>query len=184
MKFFSPFDQSFFKSTGKTTGQTRLATFFENLGWKVFRVPETATILFGGGIRFADMTKEEGQFFIFFLEDFFFRNDELSNKFDAFYLLLISIYKGDRFQENLLKTMLSIENVFFDLAKTCGKDCLVICDRGAMDAAAYMDRSDFNEILKRNNMNTVELRDNRYNQVIHLMTAAKGNSSKIDHLIN
>lgn len=70
--------------------------------------------------------------------------------------------------------MLAIENVFFDLAKTCGKDCLVICDRGAMDAAAYMDRAAFNEILKRNNMNNVELRDNRYNQVIHLMTAAKG----------
>lgn len=81
---------------------------------------------------------------------------------------------GDRFQENLLKTMLAIENVFFDLAKTCGRDCLVICDRGAMDAAAYMERAAFNEILKRNNLNNVELRDNRYNQVIHLMTAAKG----------
>ncbi|PBC32192.1 hypothetical protein APICC_02312 [Apis cerana cerana] len=30
---------------GKTTGQARLCTFFENLGWKVFRVPETATVL-------------------------------------------------------------------------------------------------------------------------------------------
>lgn len=47
--------------SGKTTGQTRLATFFENLGWKVFRVPETATILFSGGIRFAEMSKEEGE---------------------------------------------------------------------------------------------------------------------------
>jgi len=126
--------------SGKTTGQTRLATFFENLGWKVFRVPETATILFGGGIRFADMTKEE----------------------------------ADRFQENLLKTMLAIETVFFDLAKSCGKDCLVICDRGAMDAAAYMEKTAFNEILKRNGLNNVDLRDSRYNQVIHLMTAAKG----------
>lgn len=50
--------------SGKTTGQTRLATFFENLGWKVFRVPETATILFSGGIRFAEMTREEGQFVV------------------------------------------------------------------------------------------------------------------------
>lgn len=70
--------------------------------------------------------------------------------------------------------MLAIENTFFDLAKSCGKNCLVICDRGAMDAAAYMDKNAFNEILKRNNLNSVELRDNRYNQVIHLMTAAKG----------
>lgn len=47
--------------SGKTTGQTRLATFFENLGWKVYRVPETATILFSGGIRFAEMSREEGE---------------------------------------------------------------------------------------------------------------------------
>ena len=60
--------------------------------------------------------------------------------------------------------MLAIETTFFDLAKTCGKDCLVICDRGAMDAAAYMDKAAFNDILKRNNLNAVDIRDNRYNQ--------------------
>lgn len=47
--------------SGKTTGQARLSTFFENLGWKVYRVPETASILFGGGIRFSDLTKEDGK---------------------------------------------------------------------------------------------------------------------------
>jgi len=126
--------------SGKTTGQARLSTFFENLGWKVFRVPETASVLFSGGIRFSEMTREE----------------------------------ADNFQENLLKTMISIENVFFDLAKTCKKNCLVICDRGTMDAAAYMEKNAFNNILKRNRLDNVELRDNRYNQVIHLITAAKG----------
>ena len=40
---------------GKTTGQARLSTFFENLGWKVYRVPETATVLLGGGVNFADL---------------------------------------------------------------------------------------------------------------------------------
>ncbi|CAG2180913.1 unnamed protein product, partial [Oppiella nova] len=44
--------------SGKTTGQARLSTFFENLGWKVYRVPETATTLFSGGIRFPDLTPE------------------------------------------------------------------------------------------------------------------------------
>ncbi|KAI5694678.1 hypothetical protein M8J75_003170 [Diaphorina citri] len=46
---------------GKTTGQSRLCTFFENLGWKVFRVPETATVLLSGGIKFTDLTAEEGK---------------------------------------------------------------------------------------------------------------------------
>ncbi|KAJ9597790.1 hypothetical protein L9F63_011398, partial [Diploptera punctata] len=44
---------------GKTTGQSRLCTFFENLGWKVFRVPETATVLLSGGIKFSDLSAEE-----------------------------------------------------------------------------------------------------------------------------
>lgn len=68
---------------GKTTGQARLSTFFETLGWKVFRVPETATVLLGGGIKFSDLTPEQ----------------------------------AITFQENLLKTMMQIENTFFSLGK-------------------------------------------------------------------
>lgn len=68
---------------GKTTGQARLCTFFENLGWKVFRVPETATVLLSGGIKFSDLSPEEAV----------------------------------SFQENLLKTMIQIENTFFNLGK-------------------------------------------------------------------
>ena len=44
---------------GKTTGQSTLATFFENLGWKVFRVPETATVLMSGGIAFGELNEEQ-----------------------------------------------------------------------------------------------------------------------------
>ncbi len=40
---------------GKTTGQARLSTFFENLGWKVYRVPEMATIIIPGGVNFAEL---------------------------------------------------------------------------------------------------------------------------------
>lgn len=32
--------------------------------------------------------------------------------------------------------MLQIENTFFELGEICERDCLIICDRGAMDAAA------------------------------------------------
>ena len=44
---------------GKTTGQAKLATFFENMGWKVFRVPETATVLMSGGIAFGELNHEQ-----------------------------------------------------------------------------------------------------------------------------
>ena len=72
---------------GKTTGQTRLATFFENLGWKVYRVPETANILLSGGVKFDKLTVEA----------------------------------REKFQENLLKTMMQIENSFFDVANSLDK---------------------------------------------------------------
>ncbi|KAF6204150.1 hypothetical protein GE061_002490 [Apolygus lucorum] len=125
---------------GKTTGQARLSTFFENLGWKVFRVPETATVLLSGGIKFSDLSADEA-------------------------------YK---FQENLLKTMIQIENTFFELAETCPRDCLIICDRGAMDASAFISKEKWEKLMAANNWNNVELRDNRYNQIVHMVTAANG----------
>jgi len=125
---------------GKTTAQNRLATFFESLGWRVFRVPETATILLNGGISFALLTEEQR------LE----------------------------FQENLLKTMFQIEDTYFSLAKTQTRNCLVICDRGAMDCSAYLPKQDWEKILDSNHLNEVDIRDNRYSQVIHLVTAARG----------
>lgn len=44
---------------GKSTVQNMLSDVFENNGWKVFRVPETATILLAGGVSFADLSPEQ-----------------------------------------------------------------------------------------------------------------------------
>ena len=125
---------------GKTTGQARLCTFFENMGWKVFRVPETATVLLSGGIKFSDLNAEE-----------------------AF-----------KFQENLLRTMIQIENTFFQLGDSCSRNCLIICDRGAMDASAFISKDKWELMMASNGWNNVELRDNRYNQIIHMVSAANG----------
>jgi len=125
---------------GKTTGQTRLSTFFENLGWKVYRVPETATILLGGGVNFADLPE----------------------------------WAAVEFQENLLRTMLQIENSFFALAEASDRNCLVICDRGSMDASAFVTREQWDTILVRNGCDEVDIRDNRYHQVVHMVSAANG----------
>lgn len=125
---------------GKTTGQMRLCTFFENMGWKVFRVPETATVLLSGGIKFSDLNAEE----------------------------------GFKFQENLLRTMIQIENTFFQLGESCSRNCLIICDRGAMDASAFISKDKWELMMASNGWNNVELRDNRYNQIIHMVSAANG----------
>lgn len=98
-----------------------------------------------------------------------------------------------RFQENLLKTMIQIENTFFELGRSCKRNCLIICDRGAMDASAckfspffcfmvhfiicllkVITKEKWEQIMKNNHWNNVELRDNRYNQIIHMVSAAKG----------
>ncbi|KAK7087600.1 hypothetical protein V1264_021630 [Littorina saxatilis] len=125
---------------GKTTGQARLSTFFENLGWKVYRAPESAHIYLGGGARFSDMSKEE-----------------------AF-----------SFQENIIKTMIMVENTFFGLAEDRRQDVLLICDRGVMDGSAYLPREDWERMKAKNGWHEVDLRDNRYNQIVHMVSAASG----------
>lgn len=77
---------------GKTTGQAKLATFFENLGWKVFRVPETATVLMSGGISFGELNEEQIMDFqehlvkvMMALEDTYF---SMAEKFDQNVLII------------------------------------------------------------------------------------------------
>eukprot|EP00088_Acartia_fossae_P054455 TRINITY_DN625_c0_g1_i16.p1 TRINITY_DN625_c0_g1~~TRINITY_DN625_c0_g1_i16.p1 ORF type:complete len:434 (-),score=171.11 TRINITY_DN625_c0_g1_i16:495-1796(-) len=125
---------------GKTTGQARLATFFENLGWKVFRVPETATVLMSGGISFGELNEEQ-------VLDF---------------------------QEHLVVTMMALEETYFSMAEKCAQNVLIIADRGVMDASAFIDRDNWERILAKLNLEDIEISDNRYNQVVHMQSAAIG----------
>lgn len=43
-----------------------------------------------------------------------------------------------------------------------------------MDASAYIDKERWERLKKKNGWNEVEMRDNRYNQVVHMITAADG----------
>ncbi|XP_072024351.1 TRPL translocation defect protein 14-like [Amphiura filiformis] len=125
---------------GKTTGQAFVSTFFENLGWKVFRVPETATHLLSGGIKVMELDEEEAY----------------------------------RFQYNLIQTMLFTENTYFELAESSEQNCLIICDRGTMDAVSYMMKGHWERMKEEFNWDNISMRDKRYDQVIHLVSAAKG----------
>ena len=120
---------------GKTTALARVSTFFENIGWKVYRVPESANILLSGGVNFNELTPHQTQ----------------------------------QFQEDLLKTILQIENTYFNLATESNQNCLVICDRGTMDASAYISSEQWNTILEKNQLDEIEIRDNRYNQVTYYL---------------
>ncbi|XP_050074460.1 TRPL translocation defect protein 14 isoform X2 [Anopheles maculipalpis] len=187
---------------GKTTGQSRLCTFFENLGWKVFRVPETATILLSGGIKFADLVAEEDRskkkahatgtstgavpsataesarepavFKDGVPEHSVIDIDQITTCPRCMAAAVGKVGDVYKFQENLLRTMIQIENTYFELGRTSNKNCLIICDRGFMDASAYISKEKWDRMMRSNNWNPVELRDNRYNQIIHMVSAANG----------
>lgn len=63
----------------------------------------------------------------------------LSHLLTAFYISarhsLLSVadaFAVRSFQENLLKTMMQIEETFHDLASSSSNNCLIICDRGEL----------------------------------------------------
>lgn len=77
--------------------------------------------------------------------------------------------------------MLSLEDTYMDLARqdaAKGLKAIVICDRGTMDPSAYMPREEWLDVLETlGNLNEVALRDERYDCVMHLVTAAQGAES-------
>jgi thymidylate kinase/CYTH domain-containing protein len=125
---------------GKSTAATAISGRLQDLGWRVFRVPEAATLYFGGGISFPRLTPEQQ------------------------YLCNLHI----------LKIMLRLEDCFHEMAKATGERCVVLCDRGAMDVKAYMDEAVWQAMVDEQGLNTVSLRDSRYDCVVHLVTAADG----------
>ena len=73
-----------------------------------------------------------------------------------------------------MKTQLSLEDIIYNLAQNNKDPAVVISDRGLMDTAGYVGWDVFNTILKKTGWNVEDLRDNRYDAVIHLVTAADG----------
>ncbi|XP_012145533.1 TRPL translocation defect 14 isoform X3 [Megachile rotundata] len=148
---------------GKTTGQTRLCTFFENMGWK-----------FSGAIRFLEGRAAPNN------DQALINKSSSSDRIRWVWINstgrinLLDQQKPFKFQENLLRTMIQIENTFFQLGESCSRNCLIICDRGAMDASAFISKDKWELMMASNGWNNVELRDNRYNQIIHMVSAANG----------
>eukprot|EP01135_Chromosphaera_perkinsii_P002734 Nk52_evm102s226 gene=Nk52_evmTU102s226 len=81
------------------------------------------------------------------------------------------------FQVNLLKAQMALENAFFNIAKFSQRDSIVVCDRGTMDTAAFLDDDTWANMMEENDWNVTSLRDKRYDAVIHLVTAAIGAES-------
>lgn len=135
---------------GKTSSISILCEYLESLGWVVYRAPETATLLFSGGVHFPDLTEEMAY----------------------------------SFQKSIVSTMIQVENSYRELAKLNaqrGIKSILICDRGLMDPSGYMTRQLWLKLLAELGLNELDLRDQRYDCVFHLVTCAKGAENFYNH---
>lgn len=80
----------------------------------------------------------------------------------------------DEFQEYIIDMQLSTEKIFDGVVKHYNPDKIIIFyDRGIMDGAAYVERSEFAKLLKKKKLTINDIMS-RYDAVFHLVTAADG----------
>lgn len=80
------------------------------------------------------------------------------------------------FQLALLRVQIGLEDQIFAVARATGENCLIVSDRGTMDGRAFCDEDQFADVVGRAGKTLEELRD-RYDGVIHLVSAADGAES-------
>jgi len=69
---------------------------------------------------------------------------------------------------------MNLEDIFIEIAKSLDTHTIILFDRGVMDGSAYTDENVWQAILDDTGWSTIQLRDRRYEAVIHMMTAAEG----------
>ncbi|MCR4772838.1 MAG: AAA family ATPase [Prevotella sp.] len=80
-------------------------------------------------------------------------------------------YEGEK---ATLEIQLALEDKFIKMAEQLDEPAVIVCDRGAMDISAYMKPEMWEDITKAAGTSTTELREQRYDAVLHLVSAADG----------
>ena len=78
------------------------------------------------------------------------------------------------FQRGIVEVQLALERAFFAFAVASERASVLLLDRGIPDGFAYLPESAWAELLSELGLDHHELRDTRYDAVVHLMTAAIG----------
>ena len=73
-----------------------------------------------------------------------------------------------------LEVQLALEDKFMRMAEACEQPAIIVCDRGTMDISAYMKPEMWQDITQAVGTDTQRLRDDRYDAVLHLVSAADG----------
>lgn len=130
-----------------TTSLSYLSEKLSDYGYRVFIVPEVATMVITGGIPDMRDLIEKHQ------------------TGDVTY---------DSLQEQIFLIQRDLRKRFQDLASLFPEDdCVIIYDRAEMDVASYTEPEVFQDILERHKLNYHDVRDS-YSGVVHLVTAAIG----------
>lgn len=79
-----------------------------------------------------------------------------------------------QFQTDIIKFKIYFEDYITKLAEMSKQPCLILCDRGIADCAAYMSRESYQAVLDEEGWTWSGLRDKRYDSVIFMNTAADG----------
>lgn len=80
-------------------------------------------------------------------------------------------YEGEK---ATLRTQLELEDSFVRMAETLDCPVLIVCDRGTMDISAYLTPEYWKKITGELGYTNAQLRDERYDAVLHLVSAADG----------
>jgi predicted ATPase len=77
-------------------------------------------------------------------------------------------------QGAVLDAQTTLENGVARVLQARGNPAVILCDRGTMDGKVYMDEHKFAQIMAERHTNMVQLRDERYDAIFHLVTCADG----------
>jgi len=69
---------------------------------------------------------------------------------------------------------MALEDIFLETALAADTQTVLLCDRGVMDGMAYTENNVWQALLDDTAWNTIQLRDKRYEAVVHMVTAADG----------
>ena len=130
---------------GKTTAIAMLAEKLANMGFKVYQPPSCTKITENGGFTTGRAN--------------------------------ISKMKPDillKFAIAYIKMVIEFENYFYECAQQDGNPSIILCHKGVMDIKGQMNPDTWEAILNETGWNEVNLRDKRYDVVLHLVTAADG----------
>ena len=88
-------------------------------------------------------------------------------------------YQGVEFQMALMKLQIALEDIFTKIVtiNLKSKHVYVLCDRGLMDGSAYLSKEQWEVLLNEMGIYEQDIREERYDQVLHMTTAADGAES-------